>query len=511
MGRKYNYLTKSKITSGLQCQKKLWFDVHNPIKKDKAVFYGGNRFGEQVIKNYSKDNLKTLNLTGVWANPVEKTLNAIKSKNIDIIFEAAFEYENTQVRTDVLLKNKDGWELLEAKSSTKLKPEHIPDISIQSHIVRKSLKQIGEKLTKIKLIHINTNFIYKKKNDYEDLINDDNELTSNVVEEDISGFVKELLPITSKEAECPKINPGDHCTKPYVCDYIERCQAPQNKSNIISFSILPYIGKDKKLIEYMKNQQTEDLQKVPASFFKDRKDYAPKYHQIIQEAHKLNKPWFNPNLKEVLKKFTFPLYFMDFETAGQVVPIVLGTSPYYPLPFQWSVHKWESKNKEVDKGKFFLKFNDQDIERQFIESLLEAVGDKGTIFAHGAKSVEIKTLERLKEKDSCKDLSNKIDEIINRVEDTAIIAKNNFYSPLMNGDWGVKSIIKAIPDCKISYEGDGILSGGADAGLAWFICTDPKTTVEEKEKQKKLLTEYCSKDTLALYFLIKYFIQQFEN
>ena len=81
----------------------------------------------------------------------------------------------------------------------------------------------------------------------------------------------------------------------------------------------------------------------------------------------------------------------------------------------------------------------------------------------------------------------------------------------MNGDWGVKSIIKAIPDCKISYEGDGILSGGADAGLAWFICTDPKTTVEEKEKQKKLLLEYCSKDTFALYYLIKYFFEQNYN
>ena len=226
---------------------------------------------------------------------------------------------------------------------------------------------------------------------------------------------------------------------------------------------------------------------------------------------KTNKPWFNPNLKEVLKKFAFPLYFIDFETAGQVVPIVLGTSPYYPLPFQWSVHKWESRVKEVDKGKSFLKFNDQDIERQFIVSLLDAVGDKGTIFAHSAKSVEIKTLERLKEKDSCKDLSDKIDKLIARVEDTAIIAKNNFYSPLMNGDWGVKSIIKAIPDCKISYEGDGILSGGADAGLAWFICTDPKTTEEERKKQKKLLLEYCSKDTLALCCLIKYFFQQYES
>ena len=40
MGRKYNYLTKSKITSGLQCQKKLWFDVHQPLKIQKAIFPG---------------------------------------------------------------------------------------------------------------------------------------------------------------------------------------------------------------------------------------------------------------------------------------------------------------------------------------------------------------------------------------------------------------------------------------------------------------------------------------
>ena len=42
-----NYiLTKTKITSGLQCEKKLWFDCHDPIKKDNFLFHLGNRFGE---------------------------------------------------------------------------------------------------------------------------------------------------------------------------------------------------------------------------------------------------------------------------------------------------------------------------------------------------------------------------------------------------------------------------------------------------------------------------------
>ena len=100
-----------------------------------------------------------------------------------------------------------------------------------------------------------------------------------------------------------------------------------------------------------------DLQEVPTRFLlNNRKGFANHYHKIIQEAHKNNEPWFNPDLKKVLKKFSFPFYFMDFEYVDQGIPIVKNTKPYVKLPFQWSVHKWESKDKEIDKkGKYFLK------------------------------------------------------------------------------------------------------------------------------------------------------------
>ena len=510
MPKKYDFLTKTKIQSGRQCPKKLWFDVHQPIKKDRVAFRIGNLFGEQVKKNYSKDYGKFLDLTGDYVNEIKKTEQAIKSVDINVIYEGAFKYLNTLVRTDVLIRKKNGWELLEAKASTKLKPEHIPDITIQSFIVRECMKQFGHDLISIKLIHVNGGFILKKEGDYKDLINDENDITEEINAEEIPNYIKDLMPLTNKNSPNPSIEMGDQCNKPYACDYQDRCKSLLRKTDMTPFTVLPYIGKDKKLIEFMKSEGTIDLQKVPSKFFKDRKDYAPGYHKIIQEAHKKNEPWFSPNLKQIFKKFTFPLYFMDFETVGQVVPTIIGTTPYYPLPFQWSVCKWESKDKEIDKGKYFLKFNDQDIERQFIESLLKALGEKGTIFAHNAKGTEIKTLERLKDKDNCKDLSDKIDNLINRVEDSCIIAKHNFYSPLMNGDWGIKSIIKAIPN-DISYEEEGNIAGGQDAQIAWFIYTDPKTSNEEKENQKKLLLNYCSKDTLAVYYLIKYLINKSED
>ena len=81
----------------------------------------------------------------------------------------------------------------------------------------------------------------------------------------------------------------------------------------------------------------------------------------------------------------------------------------------------------------------------------------------------------------------------------------------MNGDWGIKSIIKAIPDSSVSYDEKENLAGGDDAQLAWFIYTDHKTTREEKEKQKKLLLDYCSKDTLAIYHLVKYLMKKMKT
>ena len=498
-----NYtLTKTKITSGLQCHKKLWFDFHEPIKdKDNFIFHLGNRFGEIVRKNYGKG----LDLSDNFdiRDAVDLTKKAINSNNINVIYEGAFIYQDTLVRTDVLMRRKIGWELLEAKSSTRLKDEHIPDIAIQSFIV----KLCGVDLSSIKLIHINKEFTYKGNKNYNNLIKE-NEITGEVIskEKEVINYIKKFKPLADKNSSCPNISMGEHCNKPYPCDYQDRCKSLLPKSNLTSYEILPYIKKNKYLIKYMKEKGTKDLQKVPAEFFKNRSDYAPGYHKKIQDAHKNNNSWINKDLKNVFKDFSFPFYFIDFETVNQGVPIIKGTQPYYPLPFQWSVHKWESKDKQIDKGQSFLKFDDQNIERQFIESLLKAVGKKGTIFAHNAKSTEIKILEKFKEKDNCKDLSDKIDNLINRVEDSLIIARKNFYSPLMNGDWGIKSIVKAIPNCEINYEEKGNIGGGTDAQLAWFICTDKNTLKTKKQKQSDLLVKYCSKDTLAIYHLMKHLI-----
>ncbi len=482
----------------MQCQKKLWFDFHDPIiEKKNLQIYQGNKFGETVRKYYGEAADLTNKNTDLALSETAKIIN---DEKIKVIYEAAFLYSDTFINADVLLRKNNGWELLEAKSSLQHKEEYNEDIAIQSYIIKSS----GIKLSSVKLIYLDDEFTYMGDGNYNGLIKE-KELTEEILDKEklVQSNIDKLKLIADKNFLNPKIEMGEHCNKPHPCIYIERCKnlLPKlPKSNKTPISILPYKGSE--LEKEYKEKNIHYLEDIPARELK--KDS----YRIIQDCHKNNKTWVSDEISDNLKKYDFPFYFMDFETIQQVVPIIKGTHAYYQLPFQWSVHKWNSLDEEIDdkSGKFFIDFDNQNIERNFIESLLEATGDKGTVFAHSASS-EKAALKRISEKENFKDLSIKINKLILRVVDTLGIVKKNFYSPLFMGKYGLKIIVKAIPGF-VNYEEEGNISSGTEAGIAWYICADKKTTKEEKEKQIKLLKEYCAKDTLALYYLIKYLIKK---
>tara|TARA_B100000965_G_scaffold403703_1_gene432525 strand:- start:38 stop:1567 length:1530 start_codon:yes stop_codon:yes gene_type:complete len=498
MNNKSYKLTKTKIMSGHQCEKKLWFDIYKSKKSEvNNILLRGYLFENEVKKIYSKDQ-NVLNLPSKeeeWIKSKEKTEQAINSKDINVIFEGVFIFFDTYIRPDILIRKNKGWELLEIKSSGELKNYHITDLAIQSYI----LKKLGINLTSIKLIHVNKNFIFKTERDYRDL-SLEIDVTNQVVEKEkeIPNLIKKLLPLT-KESPCPNIKIGDHCNEPHECDYIDRCKP---KSNIISYEMLPGRIKGTKIEKHCKANEIKKLEDVPAELLNENQ-------KKIQKCHKENIILLDREiLSYEFKNLTWPIYFMDFETVQQVVPKIKGTKPFTPLPFQWSVHKWSSLDEKIkiNDANWFLEFLDQNIERKFAESLLNELGDEGTIFIHSPYEKTI--LKSLMKKDSCKDLENKINKLEPRILDSEKIVKKGFYDPIMKGRYKLKVINKVIPISDISYEKKDNIVSGNDAQLAWFICTDPKTDEKEIENQKKLLIDYCSKDTLAVYYLIKYLMEE---
>jgi len=391
----------------------------------------------------------------------------------------------------VLLRSAEGWYLIEAKSSTKLKEEHIKDAAIQSYVVSSS----GVQLKKVLIAHINSFFVYPGAQKYTGLI-EEHDVTQQVAKlaSEVPAWIEELVDITVPGIAAPKISIGLQCSEPYPCPYIDRCKDPVSIIEV-PVSIIPRVGA--KLAEQYGQRGIFDLRDIPESELEND------HHRNIQRAHISGEHWFSPTLKNTVNSFAWPRYFVDFETVQQGVPIFPGTSAYQAIPFQWSVHRWDSFDQalKLEDGFSFLEFDSPTLFRDFLKSLLDILGSSGPIFAHHA-STEIGMLNFLMNRPECQDLKVATQAAVDRVVDTLKLVREGFYAPQMMGSYSIKEIVKALPT-SVEYA-DEFVASGNDAQIAWFCCTDPMVKAEEKANWIERIKRYCAKDTLAIVDLMRH-------
>src|SRR5438309_9013976 len=109
-------LSKSRFTSGLQCHKKLWWEVHEPnapeLQPDKVLqdlFDQGRLVGEAAWQRFPGGVLIDLphHAGAERVAAIQKALDA----RAPAIFEATFIVDNTFVAIDVLAQLVDGYRL----------------------------------------------------------------------------------------------------------------------------------------------------------------------------------------------------------------------------------------------------------------------------------------------------------------------------------------------------------------------------------------------------------------
>src|SRR2546430_12563161 len=127
-------LSKSRFTSGLQCHKKLWWEVHEPdaieLQPDKVLqdlFDQGRQVGEAARQRYPGGVLIDLPHSAGAAR-VAATQKAL-AEGAHAVFEATFIADETFVALHALEKQGDGYRLPARKASSSQKDEHIPDVA----------------------------------------------------------------------------------------------------------------------------------------------------------------------------------------------------------------------------------------------------------------------------------------------------------------------------------------------------------------------------------------------
>lgn len=210
--------------------------------------------------------------------------------------------------------------------------------------------------------------------------------------------------------------------------------------------------------------------------------------EIAEEIEKIDKK----ELSVFVAQLKYPLYFMDFESYMGPIPEYVGHWPYRQVPFQFSVHRQEQPGGEL-AHKAFLAPEGCDPCPQFVEQLVNAMGDKGSVVVYNA-GFERTRIEELK--GDYPQYKRALTNIQSRLVDLMTpFRKKHLYLPTMNGSYSLKSVLPALVP-ELSYAGLEI-GNGADANTAFYNLRFEKDEKKKEETREALLT-YCELDTLAM-------------
>ena len=138
--RTMKYISKTSYMAGLDCHRKLWQRLWDPDSKskrsgiDQLKMDFGVLFGEVAHCLYPNGVLIDIDKRKL-KRAQKDTLDAIND-GATVILEATFIHEHCVVLSDIVVKQPDGsWHLIEVKSSTEVKDEHIPDLAYQKWVM----------------------------------------------------------------------------------------------------------------------------------------------------------------------------------------------------------------------------------------------------------------------------------------------------------------------------------------------------------------------------------------
>lgn len=473
-------ITKTDYLSFKQCPKSLWLRKHKPDVINKSDENGMDTI-EQI-----RELAGELFPFGVYiesenvSDKIIETQKAISQGEITI-FGAAFEYKGLVVLCDVLHSGDEGWTIYKVTSSTGVKERQMDDIGFQYFVANKTMP-----IHSVHIAHLNKEYVRNGElnldelfvitNKTEEVLKKQEEVTSDVVA--LQGIVKN----DSCEREI-----GGYCDK-YGKDALPCAAKGHCWSHIPTYSVFNITRIGKKAMDLYKDGIVK-IEDIPEDF------KLSETQKFQVETHKSKKSIVEKEkIKEFLRDFTFPLYFLDFETYQQTIPLYNGVKPYQQIPFQYSLHILKTFNEDLEHREFLAK-EGVDSRRVLAERLIHDIPKDVCVVAYNM-SFEKMVLKGLAEQ--FQDLSDHLMSIHDNIVDLMIpFQKKWYYTNEMQGSYSIKYVLPALlpNDESLDYKNLTIQNGS----MAMDIYAKLHTfSPEEVENIREDLLAYCKLDTYAM-------------
>lgn len=484
-------ISKSNFVLFKSCPKKVWLSKNRPDLREvdsseQKHIEEGKQVGD-LAKSYFDNTIDVTSFKENNSLDIENMIgltNRHLLENISTIAEASFSLEGLFCSIDLLHSVEGGYEIYEVKATTEIEKEHLIDAAFQKHVLQKR----GLNIVNTYILHLNKN--YKRKGkleldklfiaervDYEPLFLQ----TLRDIENDI-----ESIKIILSSIEEPVVKLASRCKE---CPFKAYCHKDIPFPTVLDLQgtgLRRYDLYNKGIITFLdvlaSGQKLSNFQKL----------------QIDAYLHKKETIIDKDGLKSFLKKITYPIYHLDFETIMLPIPPADGTWPYEQIPTQYSLHI-EYEDGRIEHKEFLG--TSIDPRREIAESLCKNIPINGCSIAFN-KTFERDRLNELA--NLFDDLSNHLSSIANNLLDLADpFSLGYYYHKAMWNRYSIKSVLPALypNDPELDYHALPVVHNGGEAMDIYpkMLLASP----EEKERIRDGLLKYCCLDTLAMVKVLK--------
>lgn len=448
-------LSKSRFVAGWQCHKLLWWTVHEPgadeLKPDKVL---QDRFDQGThVGRIARDRFP------------------------GAAFEARYSADGVSVAVDVLLRDGDGFTLIEVKSSSELKDDHIADAAVQTHVLRRS----GVDVRRVEIMHLNKEFRHPDQGDL-------------FVRADVTALVEAFLPnvprmiaeqIAALAGRLPEVAIGLHCFEPRECPFHDRCW-PDDPNHISTL----YHNGPKRTCQYMARGihsvfEIPESQKLP--------DAAKRQLKALERGEMIVEPGLREALGEIAGAAR--LGFLDFETINRAVPVWDGLGPWRQAVVQYSYHERDGGGGYTHTA--YLAEGPHDPRPELAARMLDATAGADRIVMYSP--FERSRINELA--DQVPALEGDLRALAAKMVDLLPIVRNHVYHPDFKGSFSLKYILTPlVPD--LTYSDLAIVDGQvASVEIARLLFV--AQLVEDRKQLRRDLLAYCERDTWAMVRLVQ--------
>jgi predicted RecB family nuclease len=481
-------LSKSRFMAGLQCHKRLYLELYAPdlaAETDAATqarFDAGTEVGQVARQRFPGGRLLAQDHKH-HAAAEKQTRELVTDASVPALYEAAFHHDDVAVRTDILVRRRRRkFDLIEVKSTTGWKEQHVPDLAVQLYV----LEGAGLQIDRTYLMHLNRDYVYVG-GDYDlGALFTCADLTEQVraLQSDVATALSNMRQPLWAETP-PPIATGRHCTSPYTCEFYDHCHTDQPEHPI---EHLP--GLREPLVTQLADLGIVDMRDIPPDLT-GLTALQVRARDVLQSGNR----YHDPAIAEALGKVQFPVHFLDFETFAPALPVFVGTRPYQTIPFQWSDHVLSEDGQMIHHE--FLHEGSDDPRRPFAESLLEVASAGGSVVVYSSyEGTRLRELEAL-----FPDLTPGLAQIRARLFDLLPVVRTHVYDEAFHGSFSIKAVLPALVP-HLDYN-DLEIGGGLLASLAYEELRKPSTPANRTAELRANLLAYCRRDTEAMLELFK--------